>query len=120
MNLTDGTTTVPVDDVTATRLDRDLGTTTIAAASGWIVAQQPTYVGTMALTGTLEVLVPDLAAALAVDALIRAATVTLDAAGHPLDALQFRAVDRLRIVAERTVPGRAARWTVTVPFVEVP
>lgn len=117
MIISDGVTSVTVDDVTAGRLERDLQTKIIAGGSG-VTVVQPAWAAP--LTGVLDILMPDLATALALDALVRAATVVIDAPGHPLDGLQFRAVTRLRIASERARPGRPARWTAGVPFVEVP
>ena len=72
--------------------------------------------------GSLTLLCADWATAVAVDALYRtSANITLGTgAGQPLDGLKHRAVGGLRISAERTIPGRPCKWTVTVELREVP
>lgn len=72
--------------------------------------------------GSLTLLCADWATAVSVDALYRmSANITLGTgAGQPLDGLKHRAVGGLRISAERTIPGRPCKWTVTVELREVP
>lgn len=117
ISIGNGTTTATADDVTAARLERDLNADVIVGPAGPTISQA-SFVGPW--TGELTFLLPTLAAALALDAVIRQATATITAAGHPLHAFKFRAVNQLRVVSERAQAGIPARWTLTVPFVQVP
>lgn len=72
--------------------------------------------------GSLTMLCDTWADASAVDALYQTSpTVTLNmGAGQPLDGLKHRAVESLRITAERAIPGRPCKWTVQAEIREVP
>ena len=73
------------------------------------------------LAGTITYLCDTLASALALDALYQsAATITLTSdAGAPLNGLQHVAVGDLRYNAERGLPGRPSKWTITVEIREL-
>lgn len=110
------TAAVVTDEVTAARLERDLHTEVIDTPGGVTIAQAAHLAP---LAGVLDVLAPNLATARQIDDVIRHSTATLVAPGDPLDGLTLRAVERLRLTAERTIRGVPARWVVSVPFVEV-
>lgn len=72
--------------------------------------------------GSLTLLCDTWADAAAIDALYQtSAAVTLGmGAGQPLDGLKHRAVESLRITAERSVPGRPCKWIIQAEIREVP
>ena len=118
-SLTNGTTTVVVADILAAPLSRPLRRDVLDqtnAAAPKINAGTPGK-----LAGTITYLCDTLASALALDALYQsAATITLTSdAGAPLNGLQHVAVGDLRYNAERGLPGRPSKWTITVVIREL-
>ena len=111
-----GPATLTIDDVLTARLDRDTG---IVEVAGQFVrrASTPTR-----LAGRVQFLVSSAAAAADLARLYQqfdALRIATDVPGDPLNRLLHRATGRISTQSERTVPGRPARWSVTVDIQEL-
>lgn len=112
-----GPATVTVDDVLTARLDHDTGIVEVAgqfvrrsSAPARLAGRVQFLAGSAAAAGDLARLYQQF------DTALRIAT---DVPGHPLNRLLHRAVGRVSTQSERTVPGRPARWSVTVDIQEI-
>lgn len=111
-----GPATLTVDDVLTARLDRDTG---IVEVSGQFVRRSSTPTR---LAGRVQFLCATAAAAADLARLYQqfdtSMRITTDVPGHPLNRLLHRATGQISTQSERTVPGRPARWSVTVDIQE--
>lgn len=112
-SISDGTTTVTVEEILSAKLTRPLYTSVTEADGEATVSRGVPG----ALSGTIVYLCATLADALAVDALYRAGDVTLSTGGA-LDGFDHCAVDTLELAAEKAVPGHPSKWLATVQIKE--
>lgn len=116
--LTSSAGTVTVDEIVTASLARPLRRDVLQLST--TSAPRVNYGVPGKLSGSITYLCPDLSTAMAADSLYQAsAAVTLSSAVAGLDSLTHVAVGQLRMSAERTVPGRLARWLVQVEIQEV-
>lgn len=103
------------DEIVAATLERDQRRDQAINASGGLVL---TAAPVGPLAGQLTYLCSTWAAVAALDAIYRTGPVTLAATTTVLPASTHYAVGNVRYNTDRPVPGRDARWLVTVPIRE--
>ena len=104
------------EELVGVQLERDYRR---SVADIWGAEQALITAGTAALlSGQLVFLCETLAQALTIDTVYRRPGLTTLTTGGDLDGLTHRAIGRARLTPDQILPGKPARWLVTVEFRE--